>query len=156
MPSDEEDTPKGALLAMTLLTLIILFIVVGTFESCTDLEGDKVRDFCSDIRFQMDSYLGESYICFTESGLLKFSVVNTGDVDIEGFVLRYLGKEHNITTPVYVISSEQFSVDVGLENYDLMTTIEVIPLAYYGKSNTTTKCTAVRQFIKNADICTGG
>jgi hypothetical protein len=153
MPSDDEDTPKGALIALALITCIVLFIVMSTFESCTDMEGDRIRDYCSEVRFQMDSYLGENNICISSNGTLMFSIINIGELDIEGVTFRYAGNQINVSKPIYTISSAEFKVGVGIENYELMSPIEVIPLVYFPENNETVSCNIVRQFIKDVDLC---
>lgn len=153
MPSDDEDTPKGALIALTLITFVVLFIVISTFESCTDLEGDRIRNLCSDIRFSMENVFRETSICFTSNGTLKFSIVNTGERDIEGITLRFMGKQFNSSKPTYVMSSEQYSISIGNEGYDLMAPVEVIPLIYYEPRNTTEMCPTTKQTIRDAKQC---
>jgi hypothetical protein len=153
MPTDDEDTPKGALLALTLITMIVLFVVISTFDSCTDLEGDKIKNYCSTMRFAVEPGMRQSAVCFTEEGELKFGIVNSGDIGIDGLSLQFLGKQYNISTPIYVMGAQQFSVKIGITNYELMAPITIVPLVYYPEMNETVSCSLMKQTLKDVGLC---
>ncbi|MFP4111553.1 MAG: hypothetical protein ACLFPQ_04725 [Candidatus Woesearchaeota archaeon] len=153
MPSDDADTPKGALIALTLATCIVLFIVISTFESCTHLEGDRLRAHCSEVRFSIEPYLRESKACITIDGTLKFSIVNTGELDIEHFTLKTMGRNYNTTLPVYTPGSQQYDIEIGRDVYETMSNVEFIPAVYYPETESIVQCKDITQFIKRPEMC---
>lgn len=153
MPTDDEDTPKGALIALTLGVIVVLFVVISTFESCTDFEGDRIRDYCSDVRFVMEAPMRENKVCFTSEGELKLSILNTGSIDLEGISLTFMGKQFNQSKKIPALSSQDFSPEIGLKTYELMASIKVTPLVYYPELNSTVACENVQQTITRTEKC---
>ena len=155
MGLDEDDQPKGALIGMTLLTCIVLFIVIGTFDSCTNLEMDKVQKYCSDVRMVIEGPIGEKRPCLGDDGRLQFTLVNVGDVDIEGLSFRFRGQYLNQSKECYKLSSQRYDPLVGQETYEIMAPVEVIPIVYYKPMNGTTTCGDMKMIIKDISYCTG-
>jgi hypothetical protein len=153
MPEDSEDTPKGALLALSLITVIILFVIMSTFDSCTDLEMDAVKKECNKVRFSLDNYLREDNICITTDGRLKLAIVNTGEVDIHGFQISALTAKANVTKRIPQLGSINLYVDLSLDDPSLLQSIYFTPKIYYIPDKQIYVCDQMKTRLTDFSYC---
>ncbi len=153
MSLDTEDTPVGAIIGLTFITIVVFIIIAITFDSCTDFEKDAMYKYCSDVLYDMGPSLGESSICYDDDGNLRMSILNTGTLTFEGINFAFSTYNVNYTAYMPQFSQEKIKVYLGLHSGVEFNHINVTPLVFYDEINQTIACPSMRQKITRLTKC---
>lgn len=153
MSLDTEDTPVGAIIGLTFITIVVFIIIAITFDSCTDFEKDEIYRYCTDASYDMRPSLGESSICYDDDGNLRMSILNTGQIDFEGMSFTFKEREINTSAYMPVFSQERIKTYLGLHSGVEFNYINVTPLVFYDGFNETVLCISKRQKITRLTKC---
>ncbi|MFW6230585.1 MAG: hypothetical protein ACOC32_01020 [Nanoarchaeota archaeon] len=153
MGLDEEDTPVGGIIALVLVTIIVLIVIMITFDSCSEYEYGEIYRFCGDAEVEINPVLGEQKPCFDEEGNAVFSVLNTGTLPIEGFIIDYKDMSINKTLFVPVLAQEVIKVDLDLRIGQLFDYFNVTPVVFNEEMNKSLVCTRTTRKISSLERC---
>ncbi len=153
MGLDDDDTPKGEIVALVIVASIVVLILVITFDSCADFEMGDMYNFCEAVVIELHPVLGESSFCFNTDGEVEFSVLNRGSLHILGVNLRYNDFEVNVTSDIRPISQESFKVDLGLRIGQEFRHINITPIVFHENNEEDVLCERSVQRINRLLRC---
>lgn len=153
MGLDEEDTPIGAIIALVVITAITLVIIMITYDSCSDFEFGEAYKYCSDTHFEIQPVLGENKVCYDDDGNAVFTVLNIGNLRIEGITIDYKDLQENETGIVPVLSQLKFKIPLDLRPGTEFSHFNVTPIVFFEKQNRTIVCEQMRQKVTKLERC---
>ena len=153
MALDDEDAPKGEIIALVLVASIVVIILVLTFESCADFEMGDSFSFCRDVIIELGPPLGENTFCFNLQGEVEFSILNRGTIPLEGIAIQYKDTVMNLSIPMRSISQENFKIDLGLRAGQEFTPINITPIVFFEPRDREILCEPSMQRIMRLVRC---
>lgn len=153
MVEDQDDRPMTPLIVVILAMGLTLFIIVATFDSCTDFEKDAVQKYCGDIRFEVGGILGQKYPCYDDDGFFYFSFLNVGEVDLEGVSIKFKNFENNHSDYTPRLSQVNVKIQMGLRPGVTFQHLNITPLSFYEEINDTVRCYGMGQTITKLEKC---
>lgn len=153
MGLDDDDTPKGEIVALVIIAAIVVLILVITFDSCADFERGNLYNYCEDVVIELHPILGESAFCFNTEGEVEFSVLNRGSLLIKGINVRYNDLDINVTNEVRSIAQGSFKVDLGLRVGQEFRHINITPIVFFENGDEDVLCDRSVQRINQLVRC---
>ena len=150
---DDDDTPKGEIIALVIIASIVVLILVITFDSCVDFERGNLYNYCEDVVIELHPILGESAFCFNTDGEVEFSVLNRGSLLIKGINVRHNDMDINVTSEIRPISQGSFKVDLDLRVGQEFRHINITPIVFFETTEKDALCDRSVQRINQLVRC---